>query len=1211
MGSFARSLGGSSSGSSAPTIASQLSALGIDTSQFTKPVPAGEPQGPLGWLGGLAGNVLGDVGEFAAGLGQLGGMTLSDIVTAGTDVIEKPLSMVGAMEDKDHNYFADDFAKTLVFDPELYSKKGLSAAISPGTQSYLEEAYGVNPLKADLWPDVGKVGHTLYNDPLMTALDVYGGASFFGRRAGNRAVKSYRRLDKGADVPATLRRTLPGLDPQLPSLYDDPTKPELFLDSPGGVRRRMLEAGGKPALELDRLPINPVTRGVRNRLHNLMTYEVDSMGDDVKQFAERFKELPDSEAQMQLLNSLEPELAQNVRLYNQAKEWGVTRLDRPTVAKLRVRSDGAKRIANWRSTTYRLRNQDIQKIQEAFHPDLSEEQIKNFYKTAQGYAPRRSPGMLPFTEVSRMIDNGGEWLSELPDYDKITKVWGDLKTHITENADNPEEIAATLEYAEDLSEYLQVSRQMLKRSPDVDPEAATIARLRWARHDLIAESIKHQKMGGYLTEMRRSYGPQLLERHAPRLEDLDPVTGRQKFDTFAFDEVAGDAIGPDGTEFWKQARNEFKGQGLQAPVYFPHIDARKMNKSDVLLRSGSGMRQTVEAPFSKNEYINLVQGTYLTDDPIEAYSRRAAQVRKIVETEKFIEGFIEQFGRKVNVMDEIGPMERYFSPVAFKKLYRNRAEIDAALSKASEVGDDSFMLGSAVKDSSATLKAQRDALKDAIERIADDAEETLKSPAMKDVYAIPATVARQLESFSKFQVGPMGRIFWDGPTNVWRSAVLAFSPRWILNNLLGNAMFLKLQGGQLSEVVKYATSPRFRKMVDDFIETLPENVRAQVGEGMFDSSQMSRTSLGSAANTEAGKLAQRAKESRIVKPFSNWARKMEHWNGNIEDAFRKVSLMTAIDKRALEVGLKRNGRSFFRSMTVLENIAKEGLTPKLFAKAVDDVNYFFNDYAKMSSFERNVIRRGVAPFWSFYKHVGKLTLSYPFTHPERATAIRFLGQLGQEMDEENQELLPAYLRNSLPFGGGADPADTRFLNTRGANPLELASQVTEDPFGTAGQMLGPQLGTAFELVSGRDALTGQPFTSPDTGAAFGFDNRYKAVFDELGNITGVESTPTNVRPGLVESLIGQLPPVGLARNLISQVPGVGEPGVGRRYSTGEEITEGGANKYPLDMVQQLLQMGGVSTTDFNVPEHIERQATERQQALVQILRNLGVMAPVE
>lgn len=1158
MGAFARyaSSGSSSSGSNLDQI---LRAAGLDPE--LDPEETEERRGIGGWLS----NFVGDIGENISGLVEVGQILGGDAVNLAADAIEavNPFDR----EDAQREYRTPEFARNIV----------------PAMTSYFKEAYGSG---------LSGLADQLYENPLNTALDVYGAASIGGAAVGRGAAR-YARSSAGKAALESgrgnfIKKALPGLDPDSP-LYDAGKIAEdgTVIREPGtyagGVRKRLLETSSGGELLEKPLSVNPVKRRASNALSNLVSHDIDKMPDEIKTIADDISKLDPAKQAMEI-EAMLPEYQSAVRLYNKAKELGVTRLDYEPVAQMRLKIQAAKEVAGFTGNTYRMRNMDMKKIMDAFTAArLSKEELKAFHRVAQGIERVETPGTRTLDEIRAGLEAAPDMYA--PD---IHKAYQQLDNYIERKRlelDGPDadvetlqrEIEAAEMYAEDLSEVMNLT-------PNSTSQQVAMARLRLARHDLVHESVEAGLLS-YEGAMARQYGPLLIEDNRAALAEVG-----KRFD---YDALAGD-----NPDYWRLKRSEFKQAGHSAPIYYPHLDPRRFSPSEFTLRRGARMEKlTGHGPYTRNQYRNYLDGTYLTSDPVEAYARRAAHMRKIIETQKFVEHIAQKYGRRIDRMGEVNTLvERVFNPKGVRQLYRTRGELDDAIAEFQSRG----MSGE---------EALKAAIEDVETKNLGKIDEMINDPTKGELYAIPKAVADKLESYSRYQLGPMGKLFWDRMiTSPWRALVLSFSPRWIVNNLLGNIMFLKMQGGRLLDVAQYATSKKFRNKIDEFIETLPDDVKAQLGAGIYSSAEIGVENMGAARRSLPGMFWSDVAESKGAQLGKSASHRMQHWNNVVEQGFRKVSALTAVEKQARELGMRRVVKRFDTASRRLERIAAEGLSEADAHRMVDEVNYFFNDYNKLSSLERNVIRRFLVPFWSFFKHQAKLALSYPFQHPERAFAFRQLAEVTKEMDSEFEGILPDFLENARKWGVGAGPGETRFLNARAAVPISATAEMLREPE-QALSMLHPIPKGIGESLTGRDFLTGYKLTAPGVVQPFGSEQQYKGVYDDDGDLVNIE--PTTVRLNPFQMVTRSIPQYQLAQDAISMIPGVGPPGVGSRYSTGQEKVQGDELVNPESFGRRFAGLLGLSTFDVNVEEVQERELQDRRAALIQLLRMLGEIPPAD
>jgi hypothetical protein len=89
-----------------------------------------------------------------------------------------------------------------------------------------------------------------------------------------------------------------------------------------------------------------------------------------------------------------------------------------------------------------------------------------------------------------------------------------------------------------------------------------------------------------------------------------------------------------------------------------------------------------------------------------------------------------------------------------------------------------------------------------------------------DLWAVPEHVAKQMERASdlaKVVGSTTVQLAWDTPMKAWRGLVLTASPRWVVNNILGNTTFALMQGVKTADVLRIATE-RFRAMLAGWLE---------------------------------------------------------------------------------------------------------------------------------------------------------------------------------------------------------------------------------------------------------------------------------------------------------------------------------------------------------------------------------------------------------
>lgn len=625
-----------------------------------------------------------------------------------------------------------------------------------------------------------------------------------------------------------------------------------------------------------------------------------------------------------------------------------------------------------------------------------------------------------------------------------------------------------------------------------------------------------------------------------------------------------------------------RAAGKKPPVYFPHQDVIGTKLSD-FLRSLQlrGVRPGTPNVFKKSEgilferYARGIADAYETD-PLKAYTRAAAQVTKAKEAEKFIDRWVRELGRPIASADEVNFAAETVMVLDFAKLqFRKNAQ--ARMQVMENIADGQPLDAAAVRAIEATLT-----------NVPNEVAEIIGKKGA--AFAIPKSAASKLTAVSKYSgLFPPGfRLFHDGLNNLWRDQVLYWRPAFYAYNLYGNSVFLGLQGGRPTGVLRQLDK-RYREDVEGVIANLGDDLLTNVVGGGFHGIGTRPTHLGAASDTRAGQAAIAAKETKVARAGAKVTATGKFVNQRvIENPFRVESFLRGLENEAQRRGVRLVGNSWWRSKERLEQLQKVGANPKGAKAALDEMNKTMNNYAAQGPIERGITRRLFMPFWAFYKHSARTLIRMPYEHPAKAQLLRWVETVNEEMKRDALGVLPEYTEGALHLGEG-QPGFERFLGAKGINPLDaptgLLNMFTGGPGGEVAAGIAPIPKTLIEYVTGRDLLTGRQFSSPDAMPAFGSDQAY----DREGN-------PVTVRPDLLELLRRQVPAAKLYSDIRSG---------GRRYTAEDEVITDpltGEPRYPVDPLQKLLQFLGVSTFDVDVPGHQQRAAQEQQQALVELIR---------
>jgi hypothetical protein len=284
---------------------------------------------------------------------------------------------------------------------------------------------------------------------------------------------------------------------------------------------------------------------------------------------------------------------------------------------------------------------------------------------------------------------------------------------------------------------------------------------------------------------------------------------------------------------------------------------------------------------------------------------------------------------------------------------------------------------------------------------------------------------------------------------------------------------------------------------------------------------------------------------------------------------------------------------FERSQKRFENIMKDGMTDAQAKAALNEVNHFLGDFTNLGPFERHIVRRFVFPFWGFYKFQAKLMLTFPFEYPLRAQVLNGLAQATQELTDQYGPM-PGWLQTATPLGPPG--AEVNFLTSSGPNPF---SGLMANPL----SQLSPPLKTLVEQFQGRDAFTGQRFSDADTYTPFGSDQGYDIH-------TGEPVGPP--RPGLIESVFGQVPQYEMLKDLIAggktyDTANIIQAISGRLSGSDKALLKDaeGTARYPETLNDVLARFFGFPTTTYNLEKYQQSLESGSEQALAEAVRRAG------
>ena len=433
---------------------------------------------------------------------------------------------------------------------------------------------------------------------------------------------------------------------------------------------------------------------------------------------------------------------------------------------------------------------------------------------------------------------------------------------------------------------------------------------------------------------------------------------------------------------------------------------------------------------------------------------------------------------------------------------------------------------------------------------------------MMDAYA---DVAKDL-----LQNVPGIRMF-DKGQGMWKTGVLALSPRWHLGNILGNLTMVWLGAGvspldialNWSEASEITGSPLGRRV------TRKGDVRGRTAnpgdDPMMQRIVSSRSSDVLYDNTRA---AARAADTTRARPTSRL-------QALIDNSYTFNQFVDNMAHVQVALKLRQNRAKALRQIE--QQVARGELTRERADAAIKRAEAMTDDqivreslrvagdFQNMNPFERSVVRRAV-PFYAWYRHITKLAVSLPFKSPARTVWTLHLANM-----YANEEDKPSWLRDSLPVGDG------RFLQVSMLNPFGTVG-LDVNPLANPSAALGattPYLQAALmasnvDTTGGGGMLTHAPGSGPH-------DSEGRPSFGFVG------------LPVLARQLTNLNPLSRAARQVIE------EPVA--RYDSGEPILSRGRpieSSSEFGRWQAPVGMLGLTLHDVDVEDQL-RRAEERRR----------------
>lgn len=300
----------------------------------------------------------------------------------------------------------------------------------------------------------------------------------------------------------------------------------------------------------------------------------------------------------------------------------------------------------------------------------------------------------------------------------------------------------------------------------------------------------------------------------------------------------------------------------------------------------------------------------------------------------------------------------------------------------------------------------------------------------------------------------------DPLMNIFRTSVLAYSPKFHLNNIIGGLMLL---GVEEPRALLYMLNnwKKIREFAKEYehagIEGLPPG-----GAGLYGQMEdlmthakpkdIIRAIHGDRAGRTMARMADEAAGygQHVTGFLKRVADRSYRMNQVVDDFYRATAYLYAHDK-GLTKGMSADAAR---------------------AAGVSLVRKVLPEWDRMTGFERNIVR-SVFPFYSFSKFIMQYAMRYPFDHPFR-TAV--MSSIARNEREDAGTWLPLDFAKMFFLGHPDEKGNVKAFNPGALNPFQdVASMFTMA--GLTGRA-NPVIATALKTM-GIDPSKGSQDLYPD------------------------------------------------------------------------------------------------------------------------------------
>jgi len=579
--------------------------------------------------------------------------------------------------------------------------------------------------------------------------------------------------------------------------------------------------------------------------------------------------------------------------------------------------------------------------------------------------------------------------------------------------------------------------------------------------------------------------------------------------------------------------------------------------------------------------------TGYSEDLTEVLPRMASSYVKWKNNQAFLDEFLDTFGLPVNlkkievtkeglkVGDQLYANHKIVAPDGYLRFYKGEIDIWKEVTKRM---DDTVDFDEAFIDTLLNAKLE----------IGEISKDYLSATKNVKVYLVPDEAVRKLETMATPVFGTQERqaivkLAYDQPIQFWKDSVLAITPRWIKNNVMGDIIFNTFEGvGPLS----YA-----RGFTGKYKDVIPDELL----RASFANVMKYNPKLGKAEETLIGQYVKALGETKPAKIASAVKDVGYGINTACEQPFVRALYINIARKKAKEL-LKADGIPISQESILTKMLEIKG-SPELTKPLIKKVKETLPVFNLLGDFGRKYTRRAM-PFVNWYKFMVKYGATLPERHPFKLVGARGLAALTEEEREEAFRQYFPYMSDTIekqggipkrfdglwPIGKDPETGEGIFFNARGLNPFETLTDIISL---RVFSMMSPIIKLGAERALGIDTFTGQKFDTPSP-----------IEITPEGKVDEIEKT----LPPFFTHIARQFPQFQLIEQFVTPA---------KQYSTGtvfnpkpklDPVT--GEPKYPINSMDKLLNYIGIDRKTIDVEEWLYKHQERLRQKMAETHKNL-------